>query len=81
MEIEIEIQVSDKIIDKMVSFMEGLPDSKLITTQILEITTPDDSQENINNWLSEQRKIDFAEKLGELDKEHTYTVEKISISR
>jgi hypothetical protein len=81
MKIKIRLSKSDKKLDKLVSFMESLPNSRLCMEEVHEIETSNSSAENIENWLSEQRKIDYAEKMEEVDAEHSYSVEEITISR
>lgn len=80
MKIEITISKSRKDLDELVSFMENLPNSRLVATEIHEIDTPNNSVENIQNWLSEERKVLYAQKLEESLPDFSFKVEKISIS-
>ena len=81
MKITITINISLKTIDTLVSSMEQLPDTRIIRTEYHEIETPDDTQENIDKWLSEERKIEYAKKFEETFPDYTFKVEKISITK
>jgi hypothetical protein len=78
MKITITINVSSKIVDSLVSFMEKR-DTRIIRTEYHEIETSDDTQENIDKWLSKERKIEYAKKFEEKFPELTFKVEEISI--
>ena len=80
MNINITLSKSKKDMDVLVSFMENMPNTRLVTTEIHKISTPDNSVENIKKWLSSERKIEYAQKLNEALSEYTFSVEEISIS-
>jgi len=80
MKIKITLSKSKKELDKLISFMENLPNTRLVTTEIHEIETPNNSLENIQVWLSPERKIEYTKKLEEKLPEFSYKVEEISIS-
>lgn len=80
MKIKITLSKSKKDLDNIVSFMEDLPNTRLITKEIHEIETPNNSVENMAVWLSDDRKTEYAKKLEEVLPEYVYEVEEISIS-
>jgi hypothetical protein len=79
MKITITINISSKIVDSLVSFMEQADNTRIIRRETHEIETSDDTQENIDKWLSEERKIEYAKKFEEEFPEFTFKVEEISI--
>ena len=80
MKIEIIYEKSNKIVDAVVKIDEPNCE-KIFWKEEISFVTPNDSQENINVWLSEERKREFEQKLNKADTEHTYKVVEIKVSK
>lgn len=80
MEVTIIVNKSSKSIDELVSFMENIPNTRLVEKEIHKIETPNNSLENIQKWLSSERKLEYAKKLEEALPDFSFEVEEISIS-
>ena len=76
--IKIKYEKSNKIIDEIAKIDEPTLE-KIFLCEVVQFETPNETQENINRWLSDKMKIDFSKKLQEADKEHTYKVIEISV--
>jgi hypothetical protein len=79
MKIEIYYEKSNKALDSIVRFDEPTLE-KLFWREIISFETPNNSQENITKWLSEDRKKEFEKKLNESDIDNTYKITEIKIS-
>lgn len=80
MKVEIKYRVSNKIVDAIARIVEPSLE-QIFRIEIISFETLDDSQENIEKWLSAERREEFERKLNESDLESTYKVVEIVVSR
>lgn len=81
MKVKIKYGKSYKLLDSIVRLEEPNLEKIIIMREEIEFITPNDSPENMNKWLSSERKTEFAQKMQDADKEHTYEITEISISK